>query len=51
MLNGCRIKQDILDHMAVDVGQTTLNAIVIEAETTMIESQQVQDRRVEIIHG
>ena len=35
--------------MAVDVGQATFDAVVVEAQALVIEAEQVQDRGVEVV--
>ena len=42
-------RQDFVDHVAVNVGQSSLGAVVVEAEPRVIEPQQVQDRGVEVV--
>ena len=37
-------------HLAVDIGQSILPPLVLEQESFMIDPQQVQDRRVEIVN-
>ena len=39
-----------MDHPTMDIGQTKITTCVTECETAMIESQQVQNGRVEVMH-
>ena len=41
----------IVNHMAVYVGESPLNAIVIERETFMMQAKHMQDGGMEIING
>ena len=45
------LRQHVMNHMAVHVGKTPLQSVMIESETLVIQSDQVQDRRVQIMHG
>src|SRR4051794_34637073 len=40
--------EQAFDYMAVHVGQTAVNAIVIERELLVIQTQEVQERGVEV---
>ena len=40
-----------MDDLSVDVGQTSLDSIVVEGQTSMVQAQQVQNGRVQIVHG
>src|SRR5262245_43507636 len=39
------------DDMPVDVGQAAIDAVVVDAELLMIDSQEMQDRRMEVVAG
>ena len=41
-----RSGQNRLDHVAVDVGEATLDAVVVEGQPGVIEAEEVQDRGV-----
>ena len=43
--------EDPLDHVSVNVGQTPLDAVVVEAQPLVIETENPQDRGVEIVDG
>lgn len=41
--------KDVADHFAVNIGQTTLNAIVVETQLFVVQTEQVQCRRVQVV--
>src|SRR4051812_26756726 len=41
--------QDLLDHMAVDVGNATVDAVMAEREARVVDPQEVEDRRVQVV--
>ena len=43
--------QNVADDVAVDVGQTALDAVVVKGEAFVIDAQQVQDRCVHVVRG
>ena len=43
------LRQYILDHMPMDVGEAEAAALVLEDELRVIDAQQVQDRRLQIV--
>ncbi len=43
------LREDFFDHVSLDIGQSTLNSVVLEGQTLVVESQQMQDGRVEVI--
>ena len=44
-----RSRHDLLDHLAVEVGQAVVAAGVAEGELLVVEAQQMQDRRVDVV--
>jgi hypothetical protein len=38
-------------HVSVHIGQTALDAVVIERQSLVVEAEQVQDGRVEVVRG
>ncbi len=42
-------RQHLLDHLPMHVGQTALDSVVIEADSFVLESQEVQDRGVKVV--
>jgi hypothetical protein len=47
---GISLCQDVVDYFTVDVGQTIVAAGVAEGELLVVESQEVQDRGVEVVN-
>ena len=43
------LRQDVVNHPSADIGQPELAALVAEGQSLMIQSQQVQDRRVQVV--
>ncbi len=43
------LRQDLVDDIAFDVCQSPLDAVVHVGQTLMIEPEQVQDGRIEIV--
>ena len=43
--------KDVPDHMAMDVRQAAVDAVVVKRQLLVVDAEQVQDRRVEIGHG
>ena len=43
-------REQSVDHLTMDIRQTKITTCVAERETLMIESQQVQNGRVEVMH-
>jgi hypothetical protein len=43
--------QNLFHDVSVDVGQTPLDAVVIESEFFMVDAQQVQNCRVHVVGG
>ena len=43
------LAQHLLNHFPMHVGQPAVDAVVAESQSFMINSQQVQDRRVQIV--
>lgn len=43
------LHQYLLDHMAVHIGQAALDAVVIKAQLLMIEAEQVQRGRMQVV--
>jgi|GEM_PF-4278166 len=41
--------EDFVDHVSVDIGQTSSDSVVKECELFMIESQQVQNGGIQIV--
>ena len=41
--------QDLLDHLAVHVGQAALDAVVVVGQLLVVEAEQVQDGGVEVV--
>ncbi|QEF97554.1 hypothetical protein Mal15_15940 [Stieleria maiorica] len=39
---GRRLRKNVFDHMAVNIGQTTLDAVVVIGQPRVIDAQQVQ---------
>ena len=42
--------QNVPNHVAVHVRQATLNPVVVEGQPLVVEPQQVQHRRVQVMH-
>ena len=42
---------DFADHVAVDVGEAAVEAVVVPGEALVVEAEQVQDRGVEVPDG
>ena len=42
------LSNDWFDHMTMNISQTTIEAIVIIGELLMIETQQVENRRIKV---
>src|SRR5438067_1880543 len=47
---GNSLRPDRVDHVAVYVRQSALNAVVVEGQPRVVEAQQVQDRGVKVVH-
>ncbi len=45
-----RSDENIVDHVAMDVGQASQNAIVVKRQTLVVQTQQVQNCGVEIVN-
>ena len=45
-----RLGEYVGDHFAVDIGQPSLDSVVVDAETAVLESSQVQDCGVDIMN-
>ena len=43
--------QNLFHNVSVDVGQTPLNAVMVESESFVVDTQQVPDRRVPVVGG
>src|SRR5687768_10881226 len=43
------LNQHVLDHMPMHVRQSALDAVVIEAQPLVVEAEDVQDRRVQVV--
>src|SRR4051794_15863243 len=41
--------QDLPDHFSVDVGETPVDAVVPEREPAVVDAEQVEHRRMEVI--
>ncbi len=39
----CGLRQHLLDHVAVDIGQTEVSPLVFEGQFGMVDAQQMQD--------
>src|SRR5690606_5319481 len=46
-----RSGENVLDHVAVDVGEAAVEAVVVPGELLVVEPEQVQHRRVEVPDG
>ena len=42
--------QNALDDFALHVGQAAFEAVVVKGQSLMLQPEQVQDRRVKIMH-
>ena len=40
-----------MNHVAVDVGEASLEAVVIKGQPLVVQAKQVQDRGVQIVDG
>jgi hypothetical protein len=40
-----------MNHFAAHIGQPELNALVIVRQSLVINAQQMEERRMEIVHG
>ena len=49
-LRPARSRHDLVDHVAVDVGQAEVAAAGAKRQPLVIEAEEVQDRRVQIVH-
>ena len=47
---GCFLGQNTADHVAVDVGEPARCAVVVIGEPFVVEAEQVEDRRVEVVN-
>lgn len=45
----CALAQNLPNHMAMHVGQPSFNSIVIVRQFRVVDSQQVQCRRVQVV--
>ena len=45
-----RSHKNLSNHMTVNVGQPSINTVVCERKLRMIQSKQMQDRRIEIVN-
>ena len=45
------LRQNCLYHVSVNVGQTPLDAVVVEAQPLVVETENLQDRGVEVVDG
>ena len=45
----CRLGNDVMDDMAVDVGEAVLAALELESETFMVNTQKVENGGLEIV--
>lgn len=45
-----KLREDALDDVAMDVGEAEVASAVMEGELLVIESEQMEDGRVEIMH-
>ena len=43
--------QNVADDVAVDVGQTALDAVVVKGEAFVVDAQKMQDRCVHVVRG
>jgi len=43
--------QHVFHHVSMNVGQSSLQAVVVEGQTFMFEAHQVQERGVEVVDG
>ncbi len=46
-----QLYQDIADDLPMNIGQTTLGAVVIEGQAFVVEAKDVQDRGVQVVDG
>src|SRR5262245_49840268 len=46
---GGALRQDFADDVAVDVGQPALDAVVVDAQPLVVEAEEVQNGRVEVV--
>ena len=46
-----QLSEDFFDQMTLDIGQAEVAAAEAEGEVFMVEAEQVEDRRVEIVDG
>ena len=44
-----RLRQHFANHPAVHIGQPSLQAVVVEGESRVVEAQQPQDRGVQVV--
>src|SRR5262245_19741985 len=45
----CHSRQDLVNHMPVDVGEPAVDAVVANAQSLVIDAEQVQNGRVQIV--
>lgn len=48
---GSELAQYLSNYVSMHIGQPSLNAVVIERESFVVEAQQVQDGRMEVVSG
>ena len=46
-----RLSQDLLDHFAVNIRQPPVAAIIAKCELLVVDAQQMQNRRMQIVAG
>ncbi len=42
------LRQNSIHHMSMHIGQTSIDAVVVECQLLMIQAEQMQNRRVEV---
>ena len=50
-LHPAELRQNIVENFAVHVGQTALDAVVIEGETFMVDAKEMKDSSVKVMPG
>lgn len=44
------LRQDWLDHLAMNVGQPEVTSCIAESEFVVLKTQQMQQRRMQVVH-
>mgnify|MGYP003312058006 CR=1 FL=1 len=50
MVGAVALRQDLMDHASRDIGESLLTSIVGEREQFVVETKEVKNGRVQIVH-